>query len=920
MGGSSSQVVGYKYYAGLMVVIGNTIEKVLNINPDNRGWIFTRPEEIELLKTGDTSITVNKPNLFGGDKGEGGWVGSIDIHTGKPENLRQNAYLALKDSPIVSAYPNLSYLVYRGDSGDKGFHLVSMSGMLKEVLYWVKRIHVKNNGELQWHDSKAEIGTYEWQNDGNLVYVNINFNESSLIQVPSGSYPDSSSGIWNTNTDLSLFPVIASGDVGEGGECKVTKDFNSSGKGFASIEFIYTHLKNAVPSFLPKGLFNVNKEIYLDSPDNITISYKITALFKLSVGFTLYAQVSANEDFDATIAFEGIRLFNVVDKAEIKGEDGSDINPVHKIREILTDDTAMNKPETDVNNDNFILAANRIWDEGLGISWAIQEKSCKEAIDELLFHIEAGIRVNRQTGKYEIVLFRDDLLDLDNAMSFDESNIQDLDMEIATTDDLINALNVSYYDRSNIKDSSFSVYENGNIRTLDQEIAESVNFPYFMSRRNAEKVANWKLKQLSTPTWKGSFTTGVYNARKLNRYDVIKLNWDNLGIVDLPVRVMKISLGDGIDNTVSIDFVEVIPYSSIDYQPVVVDPPTSTVLRPQPNSSIAFEMLYYEAVQNFGQTQVDAELANNPDLGYVAVASKKPQNNSLNALLYTDVGTGYTQQSIVNYCPNAQLDQAIGYLDTSFAIKNIDSLSSVAIGSAFICGSEIMAYESFDINTSIITVKRGALDTIPAQHPIDTVIWFYDEYPNYDTTQYVDGEIVNAKVLTTTPSGVYDLDSATVLPVEINARPIRPYPPANVKIDDVYYKETLNSNQLVFTLSWVHRNRLVQTGGNILGYFDSGVTLESGVTYIVELFEVDEVGVETQIINVNVGNVSSYDVDITGSMSKLFKIQLTSIRDGYRSFQSFTHVIRTFDKTVKFIFDESEIYTPPAPNAVNFIL
>lgn len=920
MGGSSSQVVGYKYYAGLMVVIGNTIEKVLNINPDNRGWIFTRPEEIELLKTGDTSITVNKPNLFGGDKGEGGWVGSIDIHTGKPENLRQNAYLALKDSPIVSAYPNLSYLVYRGDSGDKGFHLVSMSGMLKEVLYWVKRIHVKNNGELQWHDSKAEIGTYEWQNDGNLVYGNINFNESSLIQAPSGSYPDSSSGIWNTNTDLSLFPVIASGDVGEGGECKVTKDFNSSGKGFASIEFIYTHLKNAVPGFLPKGLFNVNKEIYLDSPDNITISYKITALFKLSVGFTLYAQVSANEDFDATIAFEGIRLFNVVDKAEIKGEDGSDINPVHKIREILTDDTAMNKPETDVNNDNFILAANRIWDEGLGISWAIQEKSCKEAIDELLFHIEAGIRVNRQTGKYEIVLFRDDLLDLDNAMSFDESNIQDLDMEIATTDDLINALNVSYYDRSNIKDSSFSVYENGNIRTLDQEIAESVNFPYFMSRRNAEKVANWKLKQLSTPTWKGSFTTGVYNARKLNRYDVIKLSWDNLGIVDLPVRVMKISLGDGIDNTVSIDFVEVIPYSSIDYQPVSVDPPTSTILPPQPNSSIAFEMPYYEAVQNFGQTQVDAELSNNPDLGYVAVASKKPQNNSLNALLYTDFGTGYTQQSIVNYCPNAQLDQAIGYLDTSFAIKNIDSLSVVTVGSVFICGSEIMVYESFDINTSIITVKRGALDTVPAQHPIDTVIWFYDEYPNYDTTQYVDGEIVNAKVLTTTPSGVYDLGSATVLPLEINARPIRPYPPANVKIDDVYYKETLDSNQHVFTLSWVHRNRLVQTGGNILGYFDSGVTLESGVTYIVELFEVDEVGVETQILNVNVGNVSSYDVDITGSVSKLFKIQLTSIRDGYRSFQSFTHVIRTFDKTVKFIFDESEIYNPPAANAVNFIL
>ena len=79
MGGSSSQTVGYKYFAGLQVVIGNCIEYMININPDNRGWIFTKPEEIDLLKTGDTSIVVDKPNIFGGDKQEGGWVGTIEI-------------------------------------------------------------------------------------------------------------------------------------------------------------------------------------------------------------------------------------------------------------------------------------------------------------------------------------------------------------------------------------------------------------------------------------------------------------------------------------------------------------------------------------------------------------------------------------------------------------------------------------------------------------------------------------------------------------------------------------------------------------------------------------------------------------------------------------------------------------------------
>jgi hypothetical protein len=59
------------------------------------------------------------------------------------------------------------------------------------------------------------------------------------------------------------------------------------------------------------------------------------------------------------------------------------INPIHKIREILTDDTAMNKPESDVNDANFKKAADVLHQEKLGISWSVTEKSCLEAINEL---------------------------------------------------------------------------------------------------------------------------------------------------------------------------------------------------------------------------------------------------------------------------------------------------------------------------------------------------------------------------------------------------------------------------------------------------------------------------------------------------------------------------------------------------------
>ena len=47
-----------------------------------------------------------------------------------------------------------------------------------------------------------------------------------------------------------------------------------------------------------------------------------------------------------------------------------------------------------------------------------------------------------------------------------------------------------------------------------------------------------------------------------------------------------------------------------------------------------------------------------------------------------------------------------------------------------------------------------------------------------------------------------------------------------------------------------------------IGYFDAGVMLESTVTYQLEVFEVDEIGHETAMLNVSIGAVNDYVVDI----------------------------------------------------------
>lgn len=917
MGKSSSQVVGYRYSAKFAMFIGNRIEKLLAINFDNRKWVVHDP-----LKHPPNLLPVLEGNLFG--ENEGGVSGNVDIHFGYPDpepNLEYQKYF-----PLVSGYPYQSYLIFRGypeaaaftaeSLAKNGFYLGN-SGYMKEMLLWVKRIHVKNDGDVQWHDAKSEV-----------------VNPNKIISPGSSTTLD--------QTILTSTLSVGANSYFKPGGLPSKEEWRSSNSDFtfrdpSEIKTIPVYISNSLAGGIPEGL-EIDKlkswgefNVVLSSPATLVIELTVSWI-GLNISFTFTGSifdvisietVSLPEDSDGAVLKETTCIlrganfteFNCsyvvtgaqdlpntvsghiysisqsIDFLKIKTTDipavyaeSGDINPIHKIREILTDDTAMGKPESDVNDVNFVKAADRIYDEGLGISWAIDEKSCSEAIEELCYHIEAGIRVNRQTGLYEMVLFRDDWFTEDEIHDISENKIKGLSLEIMNSDDMVNQLNVTYYDRERIKNSTFSVYENGSILTMGHTNAESVEFPYFMNMRNAEIVANWKLKQFSTPAWSGSFTTGWREARKWNRYDLIRLPWSSKWNGTILARIMKINLGNGTDNTVTIDFEEVIPYSSEMNTSIVVDTPVDTAPQPpQPSINAVFEVPYYLTVLRAGQTNADLELSNNPDIGYIAAIAAKPQNNSLNALLYTDGGAGeFEQVSRLDYCDILQLDQPITEASSSFTVTG--SLTQTANSSSLILlNDELVGFVSFDDATKVLTVKRGVLDTVPQKHSNGSLFVFDLPDVAFDSTQYAQSEVVEAQVLTTTPSGVQEL-SATGVPVEIQARAIRPYPPANVKINGIYYPEShVITNDIILT--WADRNRLQQTGGGVLGFFDTGVTVESGVTYSYELTSENVILDSASGINANTVTIPVS----TLIPNKVHTLKLWSVRDGYESYQVFEH-------------------------------
>ena len=193
-----------------------------------------------------------------------------------------------------------------------------------------------------------------------------------------------------------------------------------------------------------------------------------------------------------------------------------------------------------------------------------------------------------------------------------------------------------------------------------------------------------------------------------------------------------------------------------------------------------------------------------------------------------------------------------------------------------------MVFQSIDPSTGIVSVKRGALDTQPQGWGEGTKLYFCGNDVSYDQTEYISGEEVLVSALTTTPSGV--LEQKGSIPIEMKARAIRPYLPANVKFNDTYFPETLIvTNNIVLT--WAHRNRMQQTGGQIIGWYDIDVTVENGVTYSYELIS-ENVVLDSQ------SNIAANTVTILASVLKPNKphtLKLWSVRDGYESYQKFEH-------------------------------
>jgi Putative phage tail protein len=139
-----SVTVGYRYYAGMhLALCHGPIDSLNKIVVGERvAWSGAQPSSGQ--------ITINQPELFGGDDREGGIVGAVDLVMGDASD-GQNDYLVSQLGATVPAFRGVVSLILRQPQ------LSALNPYIKPWSAELTRIIRRSDGSPQWYSTKAAI-------------------------------------------------------------------------------------------------------------------------------------------------------------------------------------------------------------------------------------------------------------------------------------------------------------------------------------------------------------------------------------------------------------------------------------------------------------------------------------------------------------------------------------------------------------------------------------------------------------------------------------------------------------------------------------------------------------------------------------------------------------------------------------------
>lgn len=851
-GGSKTQTVGYwyKYLQAFALSLGK-LDAVLEFRAGGRtAW--------RGIVTQTSRIYVNALNLWGGQKKEGGLLGYMDLQMGDADQ-QPNDYLAAQLGSDQPSYRGKAMAIWRG--GRWG----AMNPYPKRAEFKVRRILQGWDNDTPWYPEKAEIPLL----DGSVTLLG----EGWEYKVETFSEPNT---VWND------FTPPASGWQ-QGGELPFSTNGMSGGEYWtpARSNIWLRRQINVAASGITMNIAADNGcvvwvngvNVGSSNPTNAPIggnqenpvSYELAFNGVVDVVVKAFAEFSPEDDVGnvVTLSFTGLPLIAM--------------NPSHVLYDSLTAADMQGEPTALLNDASFRAAADVLYDEGLGVCTTYDfEESIEEFQARILNVIGGSMTQSREDGQYYLDLIRP-TEDPDTLPVISSDDIISLTLEPSTITEQVNQLTAEWFDvENNVARSTPPMQSRGAIHAAGQVSGESVEYPEIAAESLCLRLQARDLAAKSTPLTKVTVTT---NRRgdlwKLRPGKKVRLQSAEDGVSDMIVVVGDIEYGTQRDGRLKIKGVQDV-YSMPSTTYVMAQPNQGQPIYSPPVASPAQRLIeapYVEVVANLSA----ADLAVFPDDSGVMMAMAIEPSSGLNYSLYSaSAGTELAETGSGEWCPSALIVEAAGYLDASFTMTAGSGLELVEVGSWALWDEEIVRVDAIDQDALTVTLGRGCADTVPWKHDAGSRIWFCGDWAATDGAQYLDGDTVNAKLLTRTSIDELALESAALLSVEMDQRWFRPYPPAGLLINGVSYPEEVGGD---LTLAWSDRDRVMQSD-QLIDASVASIGPEVGTTYDLEIWDRDG-----EVLYHSETSVTSPAIVLNENVPYLARIEVWSVRGGLRSMQ-----------------------------------
>lgn len=895
-GGSSSTKV-FRYHAAVQFILGqfvaDSIKRITFGDDDRIAWEGDETGSA----TGYGTITVNKMDLYGGDKKEGGVAGQIDVGVGHITQPR-NSFLQSVLGALTPARRGLTSMIF------KDFYWGN-NPYPKSPKVRVQSIHKMWDGSEQWYDEKAGVLTV---NTGlGLALGSTSDGWSYLVTPLSDSTDYSSSSFDDSGWSVGQMPFASAA----GQPYAVANGFPSTMNTYWPLN---TKIWLRKRFTLTQAAKDITLTIFIDNFADVWVN-NIKVLNSANttqskVTFTVPASI-------LTVGTNTIVMRGTDDAATGGGdytyaafllvqnnEDAPDINPAHFIREIHTNPLwGAGFPESIMGN-SYYEAADLFFNEGLGISPIFTERlEYGEMISEVIRHVDAIAYEDMDTGLFEIKPLRGDY-DIESLLVLDESNSE---LEYITRPDdfeLYNQVIVTFWNREISDDDTVTVTNDAAIDLIGYVKAKEIEYPFFTTTSTAMIAAQRDLSRLSKPFAKGKVRVNRF-AFSLKEGDVFIGNWPSDNIIQMVCRVAKRQEQGLAEPEIIIEFGEDV--FGADYSTFSV-PPASTWSDPVGNPrnfshATAFELPYYLAVQEIGENAMSQV---STDSACYAFAGTEPDSGAHTGYDLYAYSQGITQEPDTSvgitssFTPFAIVSAIAGPLDTTISVEAIYGMDSVKLGHLILVGDgydsqrEMMVLDN-DVNDgdALITVRRGVIDTVPMREiAVGTVLYFIETFYGRSTTEFTAGEVIEGYGAPVNGRGYY-AGPYDYFVLDLVGRIGLPYPPGNLLIDGQSYPNEWfvpQNNQVTFT--WVYRDRVIQSNQAIDHYDAANYGPETGTTFLVEVDALNHAGsvLQANWLSCNVGLTNSFildlDTDIAPVGTSILRVRIFSIRNDLKSLQA----------------------------------